>query len=71
MQQLLMSNTGLDPFSYTSQARLKVLLAPLRPIKRAQFDKWVHSIRLITDVRLEDVKVNATKEHSETSLLRV
>ncbi|CCG82822.1 Hypercellular protein HypA [Taphrina deformans PYCC 5710] len=39
-------------------ARLKVLLAPLTPLKRARFQEFSQLIRQVDNVRLEDVAVN-------------
>lgn len=59
-----MAGCVLDPLSYTSSARLKVLLAPVRPIKHSRFKQLCAVLREANVVRLDDVSVSAARHHS-------
>lgn len=60
----LMPQCLLDPLSYTAPSRLRVLLLPLRPIKKARFSLLCDIIRSANVVRLDDVAVGAAAESS-------
>lgn len=59
-----------NPLSYAAHARLRVLLAPLLPLRRAKYQELSDLVRQINDVRFEDINVESPDESSETSELR-
>lgn len=51
----MLPRCNLDPFSFAAHARLKVLLLPLQPIKKARFDELVALFVSKNVVRFDDI----------------
>ncbi|ORY84305.1 TRAPP II complex [Protomyces lactucae-debilis] len=52
----------LDPLSYVAPARIRVLVRPWLPIKRAAFDSFLTQLRAVNEVRLSDVPTGPAAE---------
>lgn len=60
-----MACDALDPLSYTAPARVKVLLTPIRPIKKARFHQLCKFITDVNVVRLDEIPVHSGQEYSK------
>ncbi|KAI8359399.1 TRAPP II complex [Mortierella sp. GBAus27b] len=54
----------MDAVNFTAAARIRVLLVPVGPIKRATFERHVRLLRQHTSVRLEEVWMGPRSENS-------
>ncbi|KDQ07911.1 hypothetical protein BOTBODRAFT_139417 [Botryobasidium botryosum FD-172 SS1] len=54
----------MESSSFSSLARVRILLLPIGPIKRSTFDKWAALIRSFEHIRLGDIPPDSREEKS-------
>ncbi|KAI0093921.1 TRAPP II complex [Irpex rosettiformis] len=54
----------MDPLDFGSLAHIRILLLPVGPIKRSDFEKWAYEIRSFENIRLGDIPADAREERA-------
>lgn len=61
----------MDAVNFTSAARIRVLLVPVGPIKKATFERHVKMLRQHNSVKLEEVWMGPRTENCKDSIVQL